>query len=186
MTLAEPSKNPGDLRRRFLTCEARLSGSTREVSCTQRTGCALALHADGYIEVRRTLVSNMRLRCRSALVVEISLERFSKASEGHFRGNRLSAMCRNIRVLHHFEPPTTDEEIRAAALQYVRKVSGTQKPAATEEAAFARAIDEIATTTKVLLDSLRVRGPARTREGEREKARVRWARREGAIKSRAT
>ncbi len=87
-------------------------------------------------------------------------------------------MCRNIRVLHHFAPPTTAEEIRAAALQYVRKVSGSAKPSIADEEAFHRAIDEVAATTARLLESLRPpRGNPRTREGEREKARARFARR---------
>jgi hypothetical protein len=84
-------------------------------------------------------------------------------------------MCRNIRVLHHFEPPTTPEEIRAAALQYVRKVSGQNKAPVTALDAFERAIDEVAAATAKLLDALPARGVARTREGEREKARARWA-----------
>lgn len=82
-------------------------------------------------------------------------------------------MCRNIRVLHHFEPPTTPEEVRAAALQYVRKVSGATKPAQADRETFERAIDEIAEATTRLLDALSVRGAARTREGEREKAKKR-------------
>jgi hypothetical protein len=84
-------------------------------------------------------------------------------------------MCRNIRVLHHFEPPTTPEEIRAAALQYVRKVSGQNKAPVMANEAFERAIDEIAASTAKLLGALPARGTARTREGEREKARARWA-----------
>ena len=84
-------------------------------------------------------------------------------------------MCRNIRVLHHFEPPTTDDEIRAAALQYVRKVSGLTKPTLADLAAFERAVDEVAATTKRLLRGLPERGNVRTREHEREKAKNRWA-----------
>jgi hypothetical protein len=87
-------------------------------------------------------------------------------------------MCRNIRVLHHFEPPTTPEEIRAAALQYVRKVSGMNKPPQADQAAFLRAIEEVAASTERLLAALPARGPVRTREGEKEKARIRWKRRE--------
>jgi hypothetical protein len=83
-------------------------------------------------------------------------------------------MCRNIRVLYNFQPPTTPDEIRAAALQYVRKVSGLSKPSAADEAAFARAIDAVASATTELLGSLKARAPTRTREGEREKARARW------------
>ena len=90
-------------------------------------------------------------------------------------------MCRNIRVLHHFEPPSTPDEIRAAALQFVRKVSGLNKPAAADEAAFQRAIDEVTKATEVLLGALPSRGPARTREHEREKARARWKRREASM-----
>jgi hypothetical protein len=89
-------------------------------------------------------------------------------------------MCRNIRVLHHFEPPTTPDEIRAAALQYVRKVSGRTAPVSTEDEAFQRAIEEIARATSELLLALPPRGHARTRDGEREKARARWIRRAAA------
>jgi len=87
-------------------------------------------------------------------------------------------MCRNIRLLHNFEPPTTDEEIREAALQFVRKVSGTTKPAATDEPAFLLAVEEIAASTRRLLQALPARGAVRTREKEREKARARWLLRE--------
>ncbi|MBX3190929.1 MAG: DUF2277 domain-containing protein [Labilithrix sp.] len=90
-------------------------------------------------------------------------------------------MCRNIRVLHHFEPPTTPEEIRAAALQYVRKVSGVRAPGARDEAAFDRAVDEIAKATAKILASLPSRGEPRTREGEREKARAKWGARVARI-----
>ncbi|MCA9590155.1 MAG: DUF2277 family protein [Myxococcales bacterium] len=86
-------------------------------------------------------------------------------------------MCRNIRTLHHFEPPTTPEEIRAAALQYVRKVSGATKPTIADREIFERAVDEVAATTERLLTALSVRGVPRTREGEREKARERGRKR---------
>ncbi len=89
-------------------------------------------------------------------------------------------MCRNIRVLHHFEPPTTPEEIRAASLQYVRKVSGVARPSREAEAAFARAVDRVAAATTALLDALPPRHEPRTREGERAKAQQRWAKREQA------
>jgi hypothetical protein len=91
-------------------------------------------------------------------------------------------MCRNIRVLYNFDPPTTPEEIRAAALQYVRKVSGVQKPSAADEAAFQRAIDAVADTTDQLLASLTARAPVRTRDGEKAKARARWAAREARLR----
>jgi hypothetical protein len=84
-------------------------------------------------------------------------------------------VCRNIRVLHHFEPPTTQEEIHAAALQYVRKVTGTRAPSKTDNAAFESAVEEVAkATAKVLAKLSTPRSPARTREGERERARKKW------------
>ena len=89
-------------------------------------------------------------------------------------------MCRNIRVLFHFQPPTTPEEIHAAALQYVRKVSGSTRPAQVNQAAFDRAVEAIAAATTVLLDELEPRGEPRTREGEAAKARARWEKREAA------
>ena len=91
-------------------------------------------------------------------------------------------MCRNIRVLHNFDPPTTDEEIRAAALQYVRKVSGFTKAPVGDQSAFDLAVDAVTSDTKRLLDSLRIREPLRTREGEALKARERWKRREARIR----
>ena len=93
-------------------------------------------------------------------------------------------MCRNIRVLHHFEPPSSPEEVRAAALQFVRKVSGLSKPAVADEAAFQKAIDEVTGATERLLAALPLRGPVRTREREREKARERWKRREATVSPR--
>jgi hypothetical protein len=90
-------------------------------------------------------------------------------------------MCRNIRVLYHFEPPTTAEEIRAAALQYVRKVSGLREPSAADAPAFSRAVDEVAAGTARLLAALQARTAVRTREGEREKARARGALRQARL-----
>jgi len=86
-------------------------------------------------------------------------------------------MCRNIRVLHHFAPPTTPEEIHAAALQYVRKVSGSTKPSQANTAAFDAAVEAVAAVTTRLLEQLESRGEPRTREGEIAKARERWERR---------
>jgi hypothetical protein len=88
-------------------------------------------------------------------------------------------MCRNIRTLHNFEPPATRDEIRAAALQYVRKVSGQSKPSQANEAAFARAVDEIAHVTEHLLADLVTTGSPRNREVEAAKARERAAKRFG-------
>src|SRR4051794_14291798 len=95
----------------------------------------------------------------------------------------LVSMCRNIRVLHNFEPPTTKEEVRAAALQYVRKVSGYPKPPVNGQEAFEKAIDEIAAMTERLLGALPARAPARTRQNEVEKARARWQKRETRVRT---
>jgi hypothetical protein len=83
-------------------------------------------------------------------------------------------VCRNIRVLHNFEPPTTPEEMEAAALQYVRKVSGIRAPGRNDTAAFERAVAEITAATSKLLGALPPRGDVRTREGERAKAKLKW------------
>ena len=91
-------------------------------------------------------------------------------------------MCRNIRVLHNFEPPSTAFEMRAAALQYVRKVSGIAKPTAATEAAFQQALEEIAAATERLITALPPRLPHRTREGEREKAKIKWTKRVSAVR----
>jgi hypothetical protein len=88
-------------------------------------------------------------------------------------------MCRNIKTLHNFEPPATDEEVRAAAEQYVRKVSGASKPSKANEAAFARAIDEVAETTTRLLESLVTMAPPRDREAVAAQARARAEKRFG-------
>jgi hypothetical protein len=84
-------------------------------------------------------------------------------------------MCRNIRTLYNFEPPTTPDEVRAAAEQYVRKVSGMQKPSRANEEAFAHAIDVVAATTEQLLDKLVTTAPPRDREIEAERRRARAA-----------
>jgi len=86
-------------------------------------------------------------------------------------------VCRNIKILFNFEPPVTDEEIRAASLQFVRKVSGFSKPSKANEAVFVAAIDQIAAVSKNLLSSLETVAPPRTREAEAAKARVRAAQR---------
>lgn len=88
-------------------------------------------------------------------------------------------MCRNIRVLHNFEPPATEDEIQAAALQYVRKVSGTNKPSAANAEAFDEAVTAVADVTRTLLESLVTKAPPRDRETEAAKARARAAERYG-------
>jgi len=86
-------------------------------------------------------------------------------------------MCRNIRTLHNFEPPATDDEVRGAALQYVRKVSGTTKPSRANAEAFDRAVDEVAHVTRHLLDELVTAAPPKDREVEAAKRRTRAAER---------
>ncbi|HTV95750.1 MAG TPA: DUF2277 domain-containing protein [Steroidobacteraceae bacterium] len=88
-------------------------------------------------------------------------------------------MCRNIRILFNFEPPVTDEEIRAASLQFVRKISGFNKPSKANEAAFTRAVDTIEAVSRTLLLSLQTHAPARNREEEAARARARAAGRFG-------
>jgi hypothetical protein len=89
-------------------------------------------------------------------------------------------MCRNIRTLHNFEPHATSAEVHAAALQYVRKVSGSTKPSKANEEAFNRAVQEIAHATEHLLDALVTHAPAKDREEEAAKAKARAAVRFGA------
>ncbi|MCI9888836.1 DUF2277 domain-containing protein [Micrococcales bacterium 31B] len=89
-------------------------------------------------------------------------------------------MCRNIRTLHNFEPHATSDEVRAAALQFVRKISGMTKPAAVNQAAFDRAVAEIAHITEHLLEDLVTTAPPKDREVEAAKAKARSAARFGA------
>lgn len=86
-------------------------------------------------------------------------------------------MCRNIKTLYNFEPPATEDEIRAASLQFVRKVSGFTKPSQANEAAFLAAVDEITAVTRDLLDALETKAPPKDREEEAAKARARSAQR---------
>jgi hypothetical protein len=88
-------------------------------------------------------------------------------------------MCRNIRPLYNFDPPVTDAEVRAASLQFVRKISGFTKPSKANEEAFDRAIDEVATAARRLMDALVTSAPARDREVEAAKAKARAAERYG-------
>jgi hypothetical protein len=89
-------------------------------------------------------------------------------------------MCRNIKTLFNFDPPVTDEEVRAASLQFVRKITGFNKPSKANEAAFLAAIDEIAAVSARLLQSLDTNAPPKNREEEAAKARARAAERFGA------
>lgn len=88
-------------------------------------------------------------------------------------------MCRNIKILFNFEPPVTEPEVRAAALQFVRKITGFSKPSKANEAAFQAAIDEVAAASSRLLSSLQTNSPARNREEEALRAKARAATRFG-------
>lgn len=89
-------------------------------------------------------------------------------------------MCRNIKPLFNFDPPATDEEVRTASIQFVRKISGFTKPSKANEAAFLDAVDRIAIISTGLLESLHTKGPARNREEEAARARERSAKRFGS------
>jgi hypothetical protein len=86
-------------------------------------------------------------------------------------------MCRNIKTLFNFEPPVTDEEIRAASIQFVRKISGFAKPSKSNESAFNIAVNEIEARSRILLHSLHTNAPVKSREEESAKAQIRIARR---------
>ena len=90
-------------------------------------------------------------------------------------------MCRNIKTLFNFEPPATDAEVRASALQFVRKISGSTRPSKVNEVAFARAVDDVAATVERLLSELHTTADPKNRETEAEKARARAAKRFGNV-----
>ncbi|MFZ5443194.1 MAG: DUF2277 domain-containing protein [Myxococcota bacterium] len=93
-------------------------------------------------------------------------------------------MCRNIKTLHHFEPPATKEEVHASALQYVRKLSGMAKPSKHNERAFNRAVDQVTKATLDLLSALEAHGPPRDRDVEKQKAQERGRQREARMLAR--
>lgn len=93
-------------------------------------------------------------------------------------------MCRNIKTLHHFEPPATREEVRASALQYVRKLTGMREPSKSNKAAFDRAVAEVEACTLRLFDALEVHGPPRSREAEAQKAKARGQQRDARLRAR--
>jgi hypothetical protein len=95
-------------------------------------------------------------------------------------------MCRNIKVLANFEPPATHDEVRASALQFVRKLSGTTKPSKANEAAFNQAVDEVTATAHRLIDSLVTNAPPRDRATEAQKARERAIKRGRPVSTRLT
>jgi len=106
-------------------------------------------------------------RCLSAAVVE-------RKSSGHLYDR---CMCRNIRTLYNYEPAASDDEVRAAAVQYVRKISGFSKPSQANAAAFERAVDAVAMASSELMDALTTSAPPRDREVDAARARERAARR---------
>jgi hypothetical protein len=91
-------------------------------------------------------------------------------------------MCRNIRTLYNFEPPTTEDEVHDAALQYVRKISGFTKPSQANEAAFERAVEAVTRASSQLLDELVTTAPPKSREAEAAKKRLRWEQRAAAAR----
>jgi hypothetical protein len=93
-------------------------------------------------------------------------------------------MCRNIKTLHHFKPPATEEEIRASALQYVRKLTGMNRPSRVNEHAFQHAMDEVTRITRELFETLETHGPPRSREAERLRAIERGKKREAQNRER--
>ncbi|MEM6705923.1 MAG: DUF2277 domain-containing protein [Acidobacteriota bacterium] len=92
-------------------------------------------------------------------------------------------MCRNIRTLHNYEPPATADEIQAAALQFVRKVSGSSKPSQANQQAFDVAVQEVTRITHELLDALVSNAPPKNRDEEKAKAKARWQKRAARIKA---
>ena len=119
-------------------------------------------------------MSRVRILSEAPCDVVRSERLIAAPCRGYSRG-----MCRNIRVLHNFEPPTTDDEVREAALQFVRKVSGSTKPSQANQAAFDEAVHEVAHATQHLLDHLTTSAPPKDREVEAAKARARSAERYG-------
>jgi hypothetical protein len=109
----------------------------------------------------------------------VVISRLASSHLNHRYRRNLGGMCRNIRTLHNFQPPATSDEVSAAALQYVRKVSGTTKPSQANREAFDRAVHEVAHATQHLLESLVTTAPPKDREVEAEKARARAALRYG-------
>jgi|SRR6266702_5166302 len=114
---------------------------------------------------RKDILCFKQMDCRVKPGNDDACARAARSQEG--------PMCRNIRTLFNFEPPATDEEIRASALQFVRKLSGFTNPSRANEAAFARAVEEVSDAARRLLASLETTRPARDRDAEAMKARAR-------------
>ncbi len=103
-----------------------------------------------------------------------------KGHESRDHREKSQGMCRNIKILFNFDPPVTDDEVRAASLQFVRKISGFNKPSKANEASFLAAVDEVAAVSSRLLRSLETTAPPKNREEEAAKAKARAAERFGA------
>ena len=120
-----------------------------------------------------------RLSCRSRAADRLGAPGSAARFHQRATGGRLGGMCRNIRTLYNYAPPATAQEVHDAALQYVRKVSGTRKPSAVNTAAFEEALDAVAAATQRLLDTMVTSAPPRDRAAEAAKARERSALRFG-------
>jgi len=115
-----------------------------------------------------------------SLIAQVQRSRFPHARKPAYP----LGMCRNIKTLHNFAPPATEEEVRASALQYVRKLSGTTRPSQVNAQAFERAVDEVHRATRRLLDELVTQAAPRSREAEAAKAKARGRRREAQLRKR--
>jgi hypothetical protein len=124
--------------------------------------------------------ARMKKSSRIVKIEPAAEQRTSPSPLGHSDKLRLSLMCRNIKTLFNFDPPVTDEEVRAASLQFVRKISGFNKPSKANEASFLAAVDEVAGISSRLLRSLETNAPPKNREEEAAKAKARAAERFGA------
>jgi hypothetical protein len=172
VTPIEQLLGPVDLDAKVVTADAVTSLDATQADLAQ---CVIA-GPEAISEEQGRTASGGRLR-----VVPLAFEGSSNVSRlrPEMDGSMGEIMCRNIRVLHNFAPPTTEEEIQAAALQYVRKVSGSSRPSAANAAAFEAAVDQVAAATRTLLESLVTAAPPRDREVEAAKARARAAQRYG-------
>jgi hypothetical protein len=133
----------------------------------------------GLVETESVCSRNCN-RCGYGAHADIGPDEREGFFERRLPARRMRRMCRNIHTLHNFDPPATDEEVHGAALQYVRKISGFTKPSRANEAAFARAVDEVAAASRRLLDELVTSAPPKDREVEAQRKRERAAKRYAA------
>lgn len=165
------------------------SASLTKSSSTGSAGAVAAAPNAGGVISGSSIPSIIPTGDRTARTVSPVVENFfAAAGSGQGTGSfcrlatleQIEQMCRNIKPLFNFDPPVTEEEIKAASLQFVRKISGFTKPSKANEASFLAAVDEIAAVSARLLGSLETKGPPRNREEEAAKARERGARRFGS------